>query len=289
MNNYIKNLLLLLFGLLQINCFGQLGHGVWANENCELLKTEKSCLFFERIGHNYYVKFIQLDSNNDSIICKHFGEIHFKDTIKTFEYLAYELDSLLTKEDIGYMDNTSLLIKGQNGVQKLEMVEKIHLVQPYEMIFAEKDSIGSCLQSWMLGTSLEINKKSSLFRFMAGTNKHSYMFDIRDGFTYCRAARIRSNNNGTYMAQNIRLYDDGKYKTAIMKENNLVECSKILEINDSLFDPDACYYGPNGFYWSLVDYKTDLITLNGCQNRYEFSRPNVNSHRLLEWFFFKKY
>ena len=276
-------ILLLNFGFLNL-IYSQNEYGVWANENCELFRTKEFALIFERVDNRFIAKLFHFKVNENQYECNSYGEIQFLDTIQIVKRLDYQSDSLLMAKSIGILNGDSLIeISGVNEVQKLKLVERIYLIEPYEMKFAEKASVGICLQEWMLGTRLEMNKEKKIFRFSAGTNNHSYMFDIQENFTYCRSARIKSCNKGTLFAQNIRLYDDGQYKVAMMKKNNYLEKITPLEINQELFNPTACIYDLIGFYWSLIRFDKNRIILNGCSDEYVFHRLEKNSSELKEW------
>lgn len=264
--------------------FSQNEFGVWANENCEVLRTKEHCLFFERIDSFFVIKYFHFIEKNNKINCTSYGEIHFLDTAVKYKRIEYSFDSILNKVSIGELNNLTFQIIGKKEIQNLSLVERISIVEPYEMKFASKESIGKQLQEWMLGIRLEAKKEKDLFRFSAGTNMHSFMFDIQNGFVYCRAARIKSTNQGTLFAQNIRLYNDGKYKDAIMKKNNYEEAIRQLVVNEKLFNPYACVYDANGFYWSLIRYDVNQIVLNGCNGEYIFYRQGIESNQLLEWF-----
>ena len=264
--------------------YSQNEYGVWANENCELLRTEEFALLFERIDNRFIAKLFHFKEEENQYKCSSYGEIQFLDTIQILKRIDYRSDSLLMAKSVGILIDDSLLeVFGENGMQTLKLVERISFTNPYEMTFAEKESIGICLQEWMLGTRLEMNEEENVFRFSAGSNNHSYMFDIQENFTYCRSARIKSCNKGTLFAQNIRLYDDGQYKAVMMKKDNYLEKISHLEINQELFNPTACIYDIVGFYWSLIRFDKNRIVLNGCNGEYVFHRLKKNSNVLKEW------
>jgi hypothetical protein len=127
------------------------------------------------------------------------------------------------------------------------------------------------------------------------TNRHSYVFTFNrrgdDIMVYCRAARIRSNNNGTVFDQNIRLMMNRGNFTAFMEPDNFAVSGQDIVIQDSLFTPNACYYGKagTGIYWSVKSFNDTLITLNGCGQDYLYTRPHPDSQRMLEWFEFAEY
>jgi hypothetical protein len=281
----LRIIFFLLFNIVFLNFnYSQNEYGVWANENCELFRTKEFALLFERVENRFIAKLFHFKVDENHYECSSYGEIQFIDTIQISKRIDYRCDSLLMAKSIGILISDSLIeISGASSVQKLKLVESVSLTDPYEMTSAEKETVGKCLQEWMLGTRLEMNEEKKVFRFSAGTNNHSYMFDIQENFTYCRSARIKSCNQGTLFAQNIRLYDDGLYKAALMKENNYLEKTTPLEINHELFNPTACVYDVIGFYWSLVRFDKNKIVLNGCSDEYVFHRMVKNSSALKEW------
>jgi len=277
-------ILLLNIGFLN-SIYSQNEFGIWANEKSELLRTKEFALLFERIENRIIAKFFHFHELEDNQYeCRLYGEIQFQDTVLIVKRIKNLNDSLLTAKSIGVLEGDSLIkVSVEVGVQKLKLVERIRLTEPYDMKPAEEDSVGRCLQEWMLGTRLEMSEQEEKIRFSAGTNSHSYMLDIQENFIYCRSARIKSCNRGTLFAQNIRLYDDGQYKAAMMKDDNYREKTAPLEIDYELFNPKACIYDEVGFYWSLIRYDKNRIVLNGCSGEYNFRRLEKDSNTLNEW------
>lgn len=262
----------------------QTQYGVWANRDSEVLSTGSHCLFFERIDNLFVVKYFNLVRGEEMHRCRAYGEVHFRDTSVVYMHLDYQSDSLIHPSSVGEFADSVLLIKGMHETQVLHPVERISLVQPYEMEYAHKDNLGKCLQEWMLGVRLELKEADNLFRFGAGTNNHSFMFHIQNGFVYCRAARIKSTNGGTLFAQNIRLYNDGMYREASMTSHNYQQAVEKLVVDSSLFNPHACVYDSVGFYWSVLRYDNTCIVLNGCNEEYFFYRQGIENSGLVEWF-----
>ncbi len=89
--------------------------------------------------------------------------------------------------------------------ETLFLIEKIEMFEPYNMPKnVTIDNIGQRIQEWQLGTSYWY-PDSVFWKIDIGTNKNLYTFTMNTDFLYCRAARIRSNNQGTVFTQNIHL------------------------------------------------------------------------------------
>lgn len=154
---------------------------------------------------------------------------------------------------------------------------------------AAGDNIGECLQRWQLGTGFEKHPEGYITGITINTNHHTYIFYFTDNMIYCRAARIRHDNNGSLFAQNIRMMFNNREFTANMPVDNLAETSAILNIVDSLFDPKICVFADTGIYWSVKEISPDRITQNGCGQEYFIERRDRDAEAILEWFEYHAY
>ncbi len=265
----------------------KISYGVWANRNCELVVTEKCMLFFEYTDSVYQSFCICEDLSKGSPNI--FAKAVFKDTLIERCFQMKIAENYNFRHSITYPEPGMLDLKFQGDIYRLQLVEEIVLTEPYEMFFAHDSTIGHCLQQWMLGSRVDADTAKRFIRCSIGTNKHSYMFDFNNEFTYCRAARIRSNNQGTLFSQNFRLWSRDKEQKAFIAKPNDKETSQPLSINDSLFTKGSCFYDSKGIYWSLVKFEEDKIWVNGCGEEYRFDRPSIHQNLLTEWFLFDKY
>ncbi|MCX6827166.1 MAG: hypothetical protein NTV06_07880 [candidate division Zixibacteria bacterium] len=299
-------------------------YGVWANENCELIRTARYSLLFERQKNKITVCLERFDIKNDTIIFDTRGMAIFDTTKKQVDIKAKDLiagDELLVDSDSSRtielpkhpctienrhdkltiqceggkreelsIKSKNLKLKTSSGTwQELKLIEKIRPTSPYEMPAVSKDNIGICLQSWSLGTVFNRNNDQYVVGVTINTNRHAYVFYF-NGMIYCRAARIRSNNNGSVFAQNIRLMSKTGEFTAYMPDNNLLVTEKSVAINDSVFNPKMCIFANADIYWSLKSFGENSIILNGCGGEdYHYERPRQDSSQLLEWFAYEEY
>lgn len=155
------------------------------------------------------------------------------------------------------------------------------------MLKASPLEIGSCIQQWSLGTRCRCENRS--ISFEAGTNRHSYTFNIEPGFVYCRAARLRFNERGGLFAQNIRMMANAREHTAYMAPDNRAESAEPLKIDDSKFSPDQCVFDEDGIYWSFIRFEGDTAVIHGCGELYRFARPAIDDPDQTEWIAFEKY
>lgn len=265
--------------------------GVWANKDCELIRTENFVLYFERSGNQISATIQRIEKSSDKFVCKLIGKTIFKDSIVSYKYLNLKLDSLIDPKSIGEVQpNGQLKINANGEQQTLHLIEKINIVASYDMSEVDKDKVGLCLQQWRLGTRLTLDYDQNSISFEAGTNKHNYCFVIQPGFIYCRAAQIRSNNNGTYFAQNIRLMSNSNESTRYMTKDNRKLSSTDLIIDNSKFDSTKCVFDRNGIYWSMIKFDKDAIFLNGCGgDTYTVVKEKKTSKVITDWIEFIKY
>jgi hypothetical protein len=118
-------------------------------------------------------------------------------------------------EELSKYENKLKLPAYANKWQTLDLVEKIKVVISYEI---RKQRQGLCLQEWMLSTRPIKDGEGNVTAIVIGTNRHNYIFGFGKWndteVIYCRAARIRSKNNGMVFSQNVRLMKNSKEFTA---------------------------------------------------------------------------
>lgn len=296
--------------------------GVWAGYDCELVQTGEFSLLFERMGDTLIATLYGFSRNGDALSLEMRGQvildtlsrtvaIKAKDLLEGGEIIA-DLDSsdavnlstwlctinkaeeeILIEADGDLVERLDLSDYGLKFVTPegrnygMQQIEKIAIVKPYRMPSATDKNIARCLQEWELGTRT-MKEQSHVVGLPINTNEHSYVFYF-GGMIYCRAARIRSDDRGTVFDQNIRMmWKPGEF-TAAMSDSNLTESGAPVNIQDTLFNPNACVYGAEGIYWSLKSVSDTLIVINGCGQDY-FRRPPAESDSsMVEWIAFEKY
>lgn len=299
-------------------------YGVWAGRDCELIRTEKFELLFVRSGDTLSATLTSLDSKDNTLGFNVRGVVIFDSIKKQVTYKAKDLwageELLIDNDSVGTIvlsRREGTVIRAVNRVAvrsggeiveevlplegkmklrtpdghryQLELIEKISIVDPYDMRMVTKNEIGLCLQEWQLGTRLLKSGDEHVTGLLINTNKHAYVFSY-GGMIYCRAARIRSDNNGTVFAQNIRMMAKTGEFTAAMDSDNVAIAKKEIVISDSLFNPSVCIYATEGIYWSLKSFEPNLIILNGCGGEdYRYERLDRSSPDILEWFAYRDY
>lgn len=261
--------------------------GVWADNDCELLRTDKYFLLFERCDSllTSSLHYFQ----NDSVFL--LGTVTFGPSA-VVEQVVYDSPLYVNDADAGQLSpDGSLQVKTKNGTRDLKSIETIVMSEPYDMIYASLDNIGSCVQEWNLGVKAgwgEVYGAGQVY-FEAGTNEHNYAFIIQPGFIYCRVARLRFNDRGGLFAQNIRLMSNGREHTSFMVNDNLSVSSDPLFIDNTKFRDDMCVYSDDGIYWSFIEFDGDVAVLNGCGEIYRYKRPEKQQSSLEEWIRFRRY
>ena len=288
----------LVCGLVFASCFNRKSvtidlspyYGVWANADCELVQTEKYTLFFERDNGKISAILRQNERSDNKIYSTFFAGFIFDVQTKEYQKIIPPKENVkIPIDDYFSLKNGQLKVLQAAQVQTLQLIEKFDVCPPYEMPFADITTIGKCLHNWQLGV-FEHNTQPENLHIEIGTNKHSYIFYITPNMQYCRANRIRHNNNGSFAATaNIRLMLNSGERTVFMENNNLITSTTDIEINNSLFKPNECGYERDGFYWSVISYTPNEIKLNGCGAEYTYGRPNIDDKKLVEWFAYKNY
>ncbi|MBN1211629.1 MAG: hypothetical protein JXA92_03550 [candidate division Zixibacteria bacterium] len=298
-------------------------YGVWADDSCEMVRTSRFCILYERAGENLIATLTTISHIGDTVIFDDRGAIVFDSTQKKIiikskdllrgEELLVDNDSagiialsntvcllekkpdrlLLTVDNLAveeYLpgENKLRLFRADGTRRELTLVEKLDVCRPYDMPETTADSIGICLQLWELGSKAVRHPEGYVTGVEINTNRHSYIFYFAN-MVYCRAARIRSDNNGTVFAQNIRMMFKPDEFTASMPPDNLAETRQEVIIVDSLFDPKVCIFAEDGIYWSLKAFDDSVITINGCGQDYVKKRKSREDPDLLEWFEYQPY
>ncbi len=303
--------------------------GVWANKDCELVRTAGYSLLFERDGSTLSAALqkisaakdrIQLNTramtvfdnsdesvalkakdlfDSEKIIIQHPPDNELNLTNET--YLIQKTDGKIMLLENGHLreeldiESGRLKMKRTDGRWKiLTKIEDIAMTEPYDMpVDVTQDNVGKRIQEWQLGTRFWKAPDSVFWKIDIGTNRHLYTFTMNDNFLYCRAARIRSNNNGTVFSQNIRLVARGKTRDqgyiSYMAADNLEKAGSELEIDNTKFDSACGIAYDIDIYWSLHSFKEGEIKVNGCDQVYERRPSSKNDADMLEWIAFMKY
>lgn len=240
--------------------------GVWANDNAEAVITDSICIFYSKEDSTMQAV-LEIPSAGilHSTVFSPDGSVSFPGNVKPLEMSKSE---------------NLLVICGQ----RLKKVEDIETVKPYEMKKCESAfDVGRCLQEWQMGVAYGDNDGMPYCE--VNTNRHMFVYLINGNMVYIRAAAARSNNKGTLFFQNIRMMKNkntGEF-TCEIYPNNLSIVQNDLEIDNSKFQPNTCTFNPDGgIYWSLISFSPDVIELNGCGDKYTFTRQTVDSN-MKEW------
>ena len=257
--------------------------GVWADADCEFVRTGRFALCFERAGGELSSSLYMIDRRDTLLVGR----------------AVFAGDSVAVREvgpgisagdglDLGTLQQDGRLRISVGGRERLlTRVEKVEMCAPYEMQEASPLMPGACMQQWCTGVKY-VSEKGAV-GFECGTNRHSYVFYITPGMVYCRAARLRFSDRGGLFAQNIRLMSNAAERTAYMVEDNLAGSSAPLTVDDSKFSPDGCVFDADGIYWSFIGFDGDVAVLNGCGETYRFARPDADDDDLIEWIAFERY
>lgn len=303
-------------------------YGVWANEDCELIKTGLYEILFERANGRIYSTIRKLTPVENKIIIDTRGMTVFDTVANRVIIKAKDLlqgDSIILSNDdkdelvlrdydcdiARFADKFAINYQGivieelttnddklrmqfpSGNWQTLELVEKVEVAEPYTVIKATKKHLGTCLQQWQLGTIYQSDNQGNVNAIEIQTNKHSYVFNFNrlddHLMVYCRAARIRSNNKGTVFSQHIRLMLNRDSFTAAMEKDNFEATAEDIDIKNSLFDPARCVNTDNGAYWSVKAFTDTTIVINGTGQDYIINRPGDDTGPILEWFEFVEY
>jgi len=302
--------------------------GVWANDNSELVITNKTILLYQRKGTDFYSTVLMYKINTNQIdvytkavaifskfkekaSCKYFCNTKEKwiesgdklDLQTPIRIKSFSIINSNSSLSISNDNETFLKLNKINNIltfnfsinANFEQIEKIQVCNFKIGEKATEDSIGKCLTKWNLGSGFLEDDKENNFTTEITTNKHSYLFTLtkwnNDKILYCRAAKIKSNNKGSIFAQNIRLMKNSNEFTAKMAENNSIISKENILIQDHLFNPKSCVFinGGEEIYWSVKEFSEDEIILNGCGGEeYKHSRPKTKSENY-EYFKYESY
>lgn len=244
--------------------------GVWVGDDAELLMTDKVMMYFEKQPDGDVVAMVRVDSVAED--CARVS----RDTIVR--------SSIPEEFNIKYLTGGEVEVNGH----KLTKAEDVRMCSPYDMSFAvDSSSIADRLTEWRMGVTVGYDNESKDIVVEANTPSNMFIYYILNGMYYLRAARIKNVNEGTLFYQNIRVMKNPNTmeNTLYFSPNNKEEVLNDLKINMDGFNPDACYFDPNGgIYWSYVSHTPDQIILNGCSgDTYYINRRVADDENVFEW------
>jgi len=303
--------------------------GVWASKDCELVRTAHYSLLFQRNGNilSSTLKKIKVEKNRiqvntlakavfnnadqtaalkakdlfegNNIIIQHppSNNLELQSHFYSIKEESAKISLFKEGQSMEELDteNNQLKIRQPDGKwETLTLIEKIEMTEPYDMSRdVTQENVGRRLQEWRLGTSCWKDPESPFWKIDIGTNQHLYTFTMNTDFLYCRAARIRSNNQGTVFSQNIRLVVRGENRDqgyiGYMPENNLEKAGSELVIDNSKFNAACGIAYDVDIYWSLNSFKDGEIKVNGCDQVYERHPSARDDEKMLEWIAFERY
>lgn len=266
--------LLLVIAIVGItNVYAQHHTGVWVSDDAELLCTDKVTMYFEKQSD---------DCVNVTLIV---------DDV-TKESVKFSKDTVIRgciSDDFNLKFISDRIVK-VNG-RKLIKAENFEMCEPYDMPTAtDKESIGKCLTEWRLGSIIEFDNATQDIYIEVNTPQNMFLYYIlkNTNYYYLRAARIENVNEGSLFYQNIRLMHQpaasGEF-TIHFSPNNKRDVTGKLDINTEAFNPDACYFDPNGgIYWSYTSHTPNQIILNGCAGDTYYVNRRLKTHNFVsEW------
>lgn len=266
-----KILALLLFALCISACnrVTSIQTGVWVSDNAELLMTDSLTLYFEKQSDSSVVAIVKVKNHAE-------------------EYAVFSLDTVVRSAipdsfKIEQTDGNEISVNGNTLVK----VEDVETCSPYDMPAAiDSSSIADRLTEWRLGINFGFDEESGDIIVEANTNENMFIYYIHNGMYYLRAAKIANVNKGTLFFQNIRLMKNPNTKenTMYFAKNNRDILLNELKVDMEAFNPDNCYFSPDGgIYWSYVSHTPDQIVLNGCGEIYQVNRQLAADDGLFEW------
>ena len=176
------------------------------------------------------------------------------------------------------------LVDAEGNRRRIERVEEIQVTaeKPPHPTPSEA-SLGKCLLSWQLGASILTHDEATQ-RVLLATRSHNYLFEIREGYSYCRSSRFAVCDKGMVSRVDTRLMVNPNEFTSRMPDDLLSRLREPVEYDEALFDPTVCVTLGDTFYWSMMSTSDDLIQLHGCNGDiYPYHRPQSAQDKV-EWF-----
>lgn len=291
--------------------------GVWAGRDCELVRTGRFSLLFERQGRAIAAILQTLDFEDDQLGLETWVTAAFDpaagralvrsrgeddEPAEPARVLwAGAADGWLMLSDGDRvverlcLSTGRLRLTGPSGTQlELERVERIAVVPPAEGRPVTSDTLAACLQEWALGSASWQDPERGLATLDIRTNRHLFTVTFgsvdESSLLYLRAARVRCTGDGVVVAPNIRLTRSPSEFTAWMPADNLAVCRADLEVDAGALDLDPHSFSSSGSGWLVEGSSPDLILLRGQGDEtYELTRPRAGSDPMLERFEYREY
>lgn len=127
---------------------GTFGVGVWADRDCELLRTERFALLFESNGDTTTSLLQRMDATDTVLL----GKTVFTPDSVLMQYVHRPGEARQYADPGAVQPDGRLRIVVEGRERMLEKIESFAVSAPYEMLKASPLEIGSCIQQWSLGT-----------------------------------------------------------------------------------------------------------------------------------------
>ncbi len=303
-------------------------YGVWANEHCQMVKTGKYEILFERDNYIIDCSIRKVNSDDKQI---------YLETVATARYDTYNAQMFIVAKDLmnggeiiydndrsntiilsehscelkEYPEKIIITSKGETvgelaklhkqlrlqfpsgNWQTLELIEPLNLSIPYMPIKADSQHIGTALHQWRLGTTFRQNDEGVVNSIAIYTNEHSFEFTINTNdneiYADCRAGRVKTNDRGTLYDETIRLGYDNMDFAARMVSDNFETLRKELDIDNARFNLVSEFGPDNTVYQPVKSFDDTLIVVEGPDGDYPIVRPSKDSPDILEWFEYEDY
>jgi len=299
-------------------------YGIWANDDCQLIHTEKLWIYFERDDEQMTVILRTINKRDDSKWLETSAVFTFDADTKELTGIGFHpynpsliladfrknheikllsgkmltigkqnmLSLSVNDESIEEIDLSSNKLRVKNHTndwQSLRFVESIEIDDTQVAIGASDQQIADCLQQWQLGS--RVYNFPNRVEISIGTNQNSCFigYGMYNDYplVFARSAKLVTNNKGCVYYQNLRMMSNAHEFTAWMVDNNFQTLADKLMLDETYFETPAYDLSKDGFYMPVISFTKSNITLRGAYSKdVIISRPRNNTPGLLERFVF---
>jgi len=213
------------------------------------------------------------------VVPRTFRIVSFSEPAIVLETGDGERERILRSGSIEHFDASGSLMYKLKRIETFDVLDQ----KPVHKKLSES-TIGDCLRSWQIGSRLDM-MEGIFKRAIITARHHGYVFEIREGFCYCRSSRYETCDKGMVGSRgDVRLMVNPNEFTSFMPKDNARRAQENVIIDETLFDPAVCVFDQSGFYWSVKTASDDLIELHGCGgDTYPYPRPRSETDNV-EWF-----
>ncbi len=301
-------------------------YGVWANDSCELIRTnnyrvliyKKDAVFsgiieklettentlkvetkvsfqFDPAKKQMQAIGVSLEANNQLLINNteqlslSFSEYFLEGGVENSNRRKVYIKPDGKPFEKQTDENTLITYTADGDELTLRRVHHITPVDSYKMSEARRSNIGICIQEWLSGVQIESNEDYNSLQINVNNYNCLIGYGKYNGkdIVYVRTANFATNNKGMVFRQNFRMMSNPIEFTAWISPNHFDDLRTLPSISLENFNNPKLLRTNSDNFWKVELFDNQKIRLQNISGRkFIINRPDTESSNLIEWFNF---